>query len=149
MRIGVFGVAVLITTLVGACGSSTGGTAVAVATGSETGKEESGGRTGASSPKAAVQALIDGVKEGDKAKVDAAVCEQWPSPVSRGGFAIENELDPPAQRAFPKSEAGEAKQDGDKWTVPVSMPGDQPITVTVVQAGKGYLACGFGLTSGG
>jgi hypothetical protein len=142
VRIGVLG---LVTMLVTACSSSTNGTAVATGTGS-TGNP--GGRTGAASPEAAVQALIDGVKENDQAKIDATVCPKWPSLSGSGKFVLDRELDPPAQRAFPRSVAGQAKQDGDIWKVPVSMPGDSPITVTAVREGKAYLACGFDFTGG-
>ncbi|ALG11929.1 hypothetical protein [Kibdelosporangium phytohabitans] len=139
----------LIAVLGTACGGgSTGGTAIPAGSSSaDTGGAEE--RPGGKSPKAAVQALIDGVKENDKDKIDAAVCDRWPGPVSRNGdFALDQELDPPAQKAFPKGVPGDAREEGDKWTVPVDMPGDSPITVTVVQEGKGYFACGFGVAGG-
>lgn len=154
MRIGVLGAAVVIAGLVTACGSSTDGSAVPVgssdgSSGDKGTTAQSSARPGAKSPKAAVQALIDGVKAGDDDKIEAAVCEHWSSPVNRTGkFALEKELDPPAQKAFPKGTPGEPREDGDEWTVPVEMPGDSPITVKVVKEGKGYFACGFGVTGG-
>lgn len=145
VRIGVFGIAALSVVLAG-CGGSTEGTATAggSSTGTSAAKEKSD-RAGASSPKAAVQALIGAAKAGDQDKIDAVVCEDWPR---SGKLELDKELDPPAQKAFPKSSAGEAKQDGDAWLVPVDMPGDSPISVKVVRAGKDYFACGFDQSGG-
>src|ERR1043165_3461669 len=106
VRIGVLGVTALVSMVIAGCGSSTSGTATAV--GASTAKETKSERPGASSPKAAAQALIDAVKGGDQDKIDAVVCENWTSPTNRSGkFSLASELDPPAQKAFPKSTAGE------------------------------------------
>jgi uncharacterized lipoprotein NlpE involved in copper resistance len=133
--------------------SGTGSTAAGIGSiGTDSAGSSSARSGGAASPKAAAQALLDGVKANDAAKIKDATCEHWPSIDGKGKFDLNVEMDPPAQRAFPKSVVGEPRRDGDAWRVPMTMQdemGTNTATVKVIQEGGGYVACGMGLEIGG
>jgi hypothetical protein len=144
-----------------ACSNSVSGTAIgtgstqtAGASGPTAGASgpAAGARSGAASPKAAVQALLDGVKANDSAKIKAVTCQNWPGLAGTGTFDLNAEMDPPAQSAFPNGVVGEPRRVGDTWQVPVTMKdemGTDTATIKVVQAGSGYIACGMDLKIGG
>jgi hypothetical protein len=147
-QIGLGAIVGIVAVLAAACSNSVNGAAVATGTTTTGSTGDSGGRSGHATPQAAVQALIDGVKAKDEAEIEAATCKKWPSLTGSGKFTLTKELDPPAQRAFPNGVAGDAREEGEIWKVPVTMPGDSPITVRAVREGKGYFACGIDPSGG-